>query len=121
MSSPVPLATYTKSDLQKKVVEMWGQSSPSALASSSFTAAERYYLFEGLVLERIIAVLDDRIPCPTVKLLSASDITPASKEGIKSEVWTVDVCSVSLLLTLELNEEERSRIAKNPVVTDPVL
>lgn len=120
-SAPVPLAVYTRDDMQRGVLAMWGASSPTALASSSFTAPERFYLFRGFLLQRLMAAPEERTPCPTIKLVSTAAAAPAPQSGAKSEVWTVDVCSASYTVTVELTADDRDHIRKNPTVTDPVL
>ena len=113
--------TYTKEEIQQKVLAMWGASSPEILASSSFTAAERYYLFRGAVLDRIMTAPEKRDPCATATLVSISPVHPAATDGSKSEIWLVDVCSVKQSVTATLSASQRANIEKMPLVTKPAL
>jgi hypothetical protein len=118
---PKPLYVISKNDAEKMVWSMWGESSPDALRSSTFSAAERYHIFSNIAVYYSVAAPENRNPCSTVKLISTRPVSPAPNDGSKSEIWVVEKCTVRSEFEATLTAADLAFIKAHPHVGEPVL
>lgn len=120
-SLPKPLAVYSKSDMQQRVLKMWGNTSRDVLQSSTFTAEERYFILQREVVDVIMTPPEKRNSCSTGIVISTKPVVPAPVSGSKSEIWVVEECSLRRAFQATLDATQLEYIKKNPVLTEPAL
>jgi hypothetical protein len=116
-----PLAVHTKSNMQQRVLKMWGNTSRDVLQSSTFTAEERYFILVREVVDVIMTPPEKRNPCSTGIVISTKPVVPTPVNGSKSEIWVVEECSVRRAFQATLDAAQLAYIKQNPVLTEPVL